>query len=574
MWYPDKSAFRVGAVFGVDWDKDSIGLFSFASGLNTRAKGFYSTAMGINSIAAQNYTTALGIGSLASGTYSMVFGMDLAATADHAIAMGYQTIASGQYASSFGSYTRASGYYSTAMGDHTSAKSGYETVLGTFNTDYVPQTTTDWYTTDRLLTIGNGNSIVSRSDAMVVLKNGNIGIGMSTPTNKLHISLGYSGVAPFSVLTPLVIENNDHTYVNILAPESKESGFLFGKPSSFASGGIIYNSTPNLNGFQFRTNNNNTRMVIGSNGNVGIGTLTPNAPLGFPAALGKKITLYPGASGDVGMAVQGNLLQIYSDNPNADIAFGYDQSGMMTERMRITGAGNVGIGMYPSYPLDINGRIRLSGNNPFDPGIWLMDAGAERAFIGLENNNYVGFYGNQGAGWKFVMNNSSGALKVNGSEGQATQVLTSSGSGAAPNWSSVSTWLFNNTYQINQSSPITISTGGGLFPGMDYTNFSVVIPSTSKLILSLDVKIESIGCFSCGGSYVSYQTNINRDGGPYDLVAGFGSIPNSTIATLTTGIKIFTVPPGTYTFYSYAYNNSGPAVKADKAKLLVVVIPQ
>ena len=81
-----------------------------------------------------------------------------------------------------------------------------------------------------------------------------------------------------------------------------------------------------------------------ANGNVGIGTTTPNAPLTFPPALGKKITLYPGATGDVGMAVQGNLFQIYADNPSADIAFGYDQGGTMTERMRIKANGNVGIG--------------------------------------------------------------------------------------------------------------------------------------------------------------------------------------------------------------------------------------
>jgi len=55
----------------------------------------------------------------------------------------------------------------------------------------------------------------------------------------------------------------------------------------------------------------------------------------------------------------------------------------------------------------------------------------------LENNSYVGFYGNQGAGWKFAMNTSTGALKVNGSEGLAGQVLTSNGTGNTASWSTI-----------------------------------------------------------------------------------------------------------------------------------------
>ena len=542
MWYPDKAAFRVGIALGNEWDKDNIGSYSFASGSATLASG--------------NYSTALGISSRASGTYSTAFGMDADASGNWSISMGHQSSAAGQNAIS--------------IGKSTTSKSGYEIVLGRLNTDYTPASTTDWIGTDRLFTIGNGTGI--KSDAMVVLKNGNTGFGISNPNNKVHITMGYSGVAPFSVLTPLVIENNDHVYMNILAPEAKESGILFGKPSNAISGAIVYNNVPNPNGFQFRVNNNVTRMVITNNGNVGIGTTNPNAPLGFPPALGKKITLYPGVSGDVGMAVQGNLFQIYSDNPNADIAFGYDQGGVMTERMRITGSGNVGIGMYPFYPLDINGRMRLSGTNPFDPGIWFNDAGSDRAFIGLENNNYVGFYGAQ-AGWRFTMNTQTGALKVNGSEGQAGQVLQSAGSGAAPNWSSVSSWLFNNIHQITQTAPITISGSEGI-PGMHYADYSVVVPSTSKMIISFDAKIESIGCFGCSGSFAFFQTYISRDGNAYSLINGNGDAGNAELATVTTGIVVLTVPPGTYTFFTFGANRGGPAVRFTDGKLLVVVIPQ
>jgi len=40
MWYPQRAAFRVGFVNGLNWDKDNIGLFSFASGYSTKASGY------------------------------------------------------------------------------------------------------------------------------------------------------------------------------------------------------------------------------------------------------------------------------------------------------------------------------------------------------------------------------------------------------------------------------------------------------------------------------------------------------------------------------------------------------
>jgi hypothetical protein len=60
------------------------------------------------------------------------------------------------------------------------------------------------------------------------------------------------------------------------------------------------------------------------NSYVGIGNNNPLRPLSFPATLEKKISLYPGATGDVGFGVFGNELRIHSDNANAKVSFGYD----------------------------------------------------------------------------------------------------------------------------------------------------------------------------------------------------------------------------------------------------------
>jgi hypothetical protein len=67
------------------------------------------------------------------------------------------------------------------------------------------------------------------------------------------------------------------------------------------------------------------RMRIRGNGNVGIGVTNPSAPLSFPASLGKKISLYPGGTGDVGMSVQGNDFRLYTDNVFAKVSIGYSQ---------------------------------------------------------------------------------------------------------------------------------------------------------------------------------------------------------------------------------------------------------
>jgi hypothetical protein len=88
---------------------------------------------------------------------------------------------------------------------------------------------------------------------------------------------------------------------------------------------------------------NGANISNSNNGNVGIGTTNPNAPLGFPATLGKKITLYPGTTGDVGFGVAGNRLQIYTDNPNADVALGYDAAGIFNERLAVKANGAIAV---------------------------------------------------------------------------------------------------------------------------------------------------------------------------------------------------------------------------------------
>ncbi|MHC1775000.1 MAG: tail fiber domain-containing protein [Lentimicrobium sp.] len=144
MWYPDKAALRAGIVTDDNWNSENTGNVSFAIGYSPTASGFNS------------------------------------------FALGYYANATGDYAKSIGNSTEATGNISTAMGAGTTAASFSEFAVGRFNTQYVPLNTQNWNNADRLFVIGNGSSPDTRSDALVILKNGNTGVGTSTPTALLH----------------------------------------------------------------------------------------------------------------------------------------------------------------------------------------------------------------------------------------------------------------------------------------------------------------------------------------------------------------------------------------------------
>jgi hypothetical protein len=133
MWYADKAAFRVGKVESSNssnWDKDSIGLYSFASGLGTKAKGQSSTAMGNETSASGTVATAMGLRTDASGNYSTAMGRSTFASGTASTAMGIGTSASGTASTAMGSNTSASAFYTTAMGSNTTASGFYSTAMG------------------------------------------------------------------------------------------------------------------------------------------------------------------------------------------------------------------------------------------------------------------------------------------------------------------------------------------------------------------------------------------------------------------------------------------------------------
>jgi hypothetical protein len=98
-----------------------------------------------------------------------------------------------------GSHSSAIGFLSTAMGSDTRAVAAYCTAIGVNNDG--PGESLSWISTDPILEVGIGLSPVQRKNALTILKNGNTGIGTTTPDATLQIFSDASSTIPQLKLT-------------------------------------------------------------------------------------------------------------------------------------------------------------------------------------------------------------------------------------------------------------------------------------------------------------------------------------------------------------------------------------
>jgi len=187
---------------------------------------------------------------------------------------------------------------------------------------------------------------------MYLNNNGDLGIGISSPGAKLHVYNGGSGYSS-GYFPGAVIEGSTNTYLDFLTPNGSESAVLFGRASDAAHGGIIYNNPATVNGLQFRTNGNTTRMVISNAGNVGIGGSTD------PTA---SLDVYRG-TGTNGTAVFRGTQYLshfnYSTTENTYIRGGKDGAYVLLND--VPGMGNVGVGLpNPSEKLEVSGNVKAA----------------------------------------------------------------------------------------------------------------------------------------------------------------------------------------------------------------------
>jgi hypothetical protein len=166
------------------------------------------------------------------------------------------------------------------------------------------------------------------------------------------ISFAPSGYAGIGTTSPAAL-------LNVSGPTAASSGAL----GSMAPQAIIMGGVPN-NRMEFGVDNSGATTVdfiqsrntgLGAQylsfnpggGNVGIGNISPGAPLSFANTTGDKIYLYD--NGDqYGFNVSGGELRLFagSSSNNDFISFGGQNAGTWSEKMRLTMGGNVGVSLY------------------------------------------------------------------------------------------------------------------------------------------------------------------------------------------------------------------------------------
>ncbi len=292
---------------------------------------------------ASSYNMGLGLQALAehtSGDYNTAVGyeaMQLNTTGIHNATLGY-----------LAGYALATGNDNTFLG----SDAAYNQTAGNNNIAIGYNTVLASLTGNNQLNIGN----LVYGTGLTGAGAGNVGIGIVAPSAKLQV-LGTSVVAPPTNISNFSGIRLDGNIANISYNGlSYQSGGGGGAALVFARD-LGYGTS-----MSFFTNPTSTttagemteRMIINSNGNVGIGTTTPSAKLDIAGG-----TLFANQKGYADYFNPPGYDQFEIGSIGASTSLSLVTNGV--SKINITPIGYVGIGtLIPSEKLEVNGSIKIT----------------------------------------------------------------------------------------------------------------------------------------------------------------------------------------------------------------------
>lgn len=347
-WYfnPAKFYFRAGVNINNYWHPDSSGFGSMVLGSGSIAKGGAGVAIGDNNWAnGSTAPVAIGIANRALGSWSVALGTLNSTHDTYAAAIGYENhaneygsvaiglynTANNTYAHSIGNFNQVNGANARAFGTGLKVKPYGGTVIGMYNDSTNAASEGSYNALNRIFQIGNGTSEFNRSNAMTILQNGNVGIGMLVPTSKINI-------AKTGLYTNQ--ENQGHA-IEIMDTSTATNHYLY----------IGADATNQLSYIQSVAAGSFRALVLqGRGGFVGIGTATTTDML----TVGGTVRANTSVLSDVDVIV--DFPGENNGTPNSGLRFGGYSSGEAISSKRTTTGNQYGLDFYTAG----NNRMNIS----------------------------------------------------------------------------------------------------------------------------------------------------------------------------------------------------------------------